>query len=94
MVWLALLSAVTVVVFAAVLIAYLIGIVRTLDAIGGSPTSYLAKIRMGVRAIETETGMLAPQVTRFNEGASALLSGLKAVAGHLDATARALGGRS
>lgn len=94
MVWLALVSAATVVVFAAVLIAYLVGIVRALDVIGGSPTSYLAKIRMGVRAIEVETGMLGPQVTRLNAGASALLAGLKDVAGHLETAARALGGQS
>ena len=94
MIGLALLSMLAVVAFASVLVVYLALLLRTLDLIGGRPTSYLAKIRMGVRAIETETGMLAPQVTRLNEGASALLDGLKAVAADLSATANALGGRS
>lgn len=38
-----------------------------LDRIGGSPTSYLAKIRMGVRAIEQETGLIGPEVSRLNQ---------------------------
>ncbi len=66
MVWLTILSSLAVVAFAAVLVVYLVAILRTLEAIGGRPTSYLAKIRLGVRAIESETGALAPQVTRLN----------------------------
>ena len=93
MVWLTLLSALAVVAFAAVLVVYLVAILRTLEAIGGRPTSFLAKIRLGVRAIESETGALAPQVTRLNEGATALLGGLQGVAADLDSAARALGGR-
>ncbi len=92
MVWLTLLSALAVVAFAAVLVVYLVAILRTLEAIGGQPTSYLAKIRMGVRAIESETAALAPQVTRLNESAVALLGGLRAVAADLEHAARALGG--
>jgi hypothetical protein len=94
MVWWTLLSALAVVIFAGVLVLYLTAIVRTLDAIGGTPTSYLAKIRMGVRAIESETAMLPPQVARLNESASALLTGVTAVAADLDGAARRLGGRS
>ncbi|MGQ0571875.1 MAG: hypothetical protein ACT4P5_20415 [Armatimonadota bacterium] len=94
MIWLTLLSALAVVAFAGVLVVYLVMIQRTLDAIGGKPTSYLAKIRMGVRAIESETAMLAPQVTRLNEGATAILGGFKAVAADLDSAVKALGGRS
>lgn len=92
MVLLTLLSALAVVAFAAVLVVYLVAILRMLEAIGGRPTSYLAKIRLGVRAIESETGALAPQVTRLNESASALLGGLGAVAADLDGAAKALGG--
>lgn len=93
MVWLTILSSLAVVAFAAVLVVYLVAILRTLEAIGGRPTSFLAKIRLGVRAIESETGALAPQVTRLNESASALLDGLQAVAADLDrAAAAALGG--
>jgi hypothetical protein len=94
MTWLALLSMLAVVAFAGVLVFYLAAILRTLEMIGGHSTSYLAKIRMGVRAIETETGMLAPQVTRLNQGAGALLEGLKAVAADLNAAEKALGGGS
>ncbi len=90
MVWLSLLSALVAVAFFTVLAVYLVLIARTLEAIGGRPTSYLAKIRLGVRAIESETGMLAPQVTRLNESATALLGGLQAVAGHLQRTAQTL----
>jgi hypothetical protein len=87
-----LLTALVVVVFAAVLVAYLVAILRTLEAIGGSPRSFLAKIRMGVRAIEQETAMLAPQVTRLNAGAAAALEGLRGVAADLERTARTLSG--
>ncbi len=38
-----------------------------LDRIGGNPTSYLAKIRMGVRAIERETALIGPEVSRLND---------------------------
>jgi hypothetical protein len=48
---------------------------------------------MGVRAIESETGMLAPQVTRFNQGATALLGGLQGVAADLDTAAANLGAK-
>lgn len=93
MVWLTLLSALAVVAFATVLVVYLVAILRALDAIGGRPTSFLAKIRLGVRAIESETGALAPQVTRLNDSATAIRDGLGAVAKDLDAVAQALGGR-
>jgi hypothetical protein len=92
-VWLTLFSALAVVAFAGVLAFYLVGITRSLEEIGGRPTSYLAKIRMGVRAIESETGMLAPQVTRFNQGATALLGGLQGVAADLDTAAANLGAK-
>lgn len=87
-----LLTALVVVAFAAVLVVYLVAILRTLEAIGGSPRSFLAKIRMGVRAIEQETAMLAPQVTRLNAGAAVVLEGLRGVAADLERAARTLGG--
>jgi len=92
MVWPAVLSALVVVLFFGTLIAYLTVILRTLDRIGGRPTSYLAKIRLGVRAIESETGMLGPQVSRLNDGATALIGGLKAVGEDLEQVAQAVGG--
>lgn len=57
----------------------LVRIVDALDSIGGAPTSSLAKIRFGLRAIETETAGLRPQVTRLNEGFTALDRGLREV---------------
>lgn len=93
MVWLTLLSALAVVAFAVVLVVYLVAILRALEGIGGRPASYLAKIRLGVRAIESETGALSPQVSRLNESATAILGGLRAVAKDLESVAQTLGGR-
>jgi hypothetical protein len=72
------------VVLLGVVAVYLILIHRELDALGGSPTSFLAKIRFGLRAIETETGHLAPEVTRLNQGLRSLDEGLRAVATELE----------
>jgi len=70
-------------------------IITQLDAIGGAPASYLAKIRFGLRAIDTETAQLEPQVTALNNGLRALDGGLRAVAADLTTTLEALrkGGR-
>jgi hypothetical protein len=60
-----------------------------LETIGGpatrfvTPTNFLAKIRLGVRAIERQTDALAPQVTRLNAGLSAVRDGLRAIDGNL-----------
>src|SRR5215510_515655 len=62
-----------------------------LETIGGpatrfvAPVNYLAKIRLGVRAIERQTDALSPQVGRLNEGLSATRDGLKAIDGNLGA---------
>jgi hypothetical protein len=68
---------------------FLRAIDRVLEDIGGpasrfsTPTNYLSKIRMGVRAIEKQTDALAPGVTKLNAGLGAILGGLKAVDGNL-----------
>lgn len=80
---LTLLSCLAALALLAVVAVYLILIRRELDAIGGAPTSFLAKIRFGLRAIETETGHLAPEVTKLNDGLRQLDSGLRAVEGEL-----------
>lgn len=80
---LTLLSALEVLAFVGALIAFLQRIVATLERIGGSPTSSLARVSFGVRAIEKETSHLAPQVTRLNEGLTALADKLGVVDGHL-----------
>jgi hypothetical protein len=60
-----------------------------LETIGGpatrfvAPANYLAKIRLGVRAIERQTDALAPQVGRLNEGLTAIGDGLRAIDGNL-----------
>lgn len=58
---------------------FLVLILRQLDPTGGTSTSYLAKIRLGVRAIEIETGHLAPEVTKLNGGLSAVRDGLRVI---------------
>lgn len=70
---------------------FLRAIVGELETIGGpatrfvAPANYLAKIRLGVRAIERQTDALAPQAGRLNERLSAIQGGLKAIDGNLAA---------
>jgi len=60
-----------------------------LEDIGGpatrfvTPVNYLAKIRLGVRAIERQTDALAPHVTRLNAGLTAIRDGVKAIDANL-----------
>lgn len=80
------------------LIVMLYYIAHELAEIGGQrwaygyPASLLSKIRLGVRAIEVQTGHLAPQVTQLNTGLSAVRDGVKAIdanlAGVIDAVVR------
>ena len=49
----------------------------------GVKASYLSRIRVGVRAIESETGMIAPQVTRLNDTLTKVRDGLIVVDGNL-----------
>ena len=83
MILLTALTATLVVVFFLVLAYALIKISSVLRSIGGTPTSYLAKLRLGLRAIESETGHLTPNVVAINAGLSQVAGGLKAVDGHL-----------
>ena len=68
---------------------FLNAITTQLEKIGGEEkgygvrASYLSKIRMGVRAIESETGMIAPQVTQLNATLTKVRDGLIAVDGNL-----------
>ncbi len=87
---LTILTALAILALVAVLVVYLAQIDRILDRIGGTPTSFLAKIRLGVRAIEQETGALGPEVTQLNEGLTAIAGGLKAVDDHLAGTVAAV----
>ena len=80
------LTAVLVLVFFGVLAYALIKISAALESIGGKPTSYLAKLRMGLRAIEKETSHLAPQVIKVNAGLTQIAGGLASVDKHLVGT--------
>ena len=68
---------------------FLNAIARELETIGGpatrffAPVNYLAKIRLGVRAIERQTDAIVPQVTRLNGGLTAIRDGLVAVDANL-----------
>jgi len=61
-------------------------IVGALEGIGGSPTSFLAKLRLGLRAIETETGHLPGMVQALNGEVGQIAGGLEAVDSHLAGT--------
>ena len=62
-----------------VLITSLSSINKSLGHIGGNGDSFLAKLRLGLRAIETETGHLPTEVTKLNAGLTQIGEGLKAV---------------
>ena len=64
-------------------------IIRELEGIGGPatrfvrPVNYLSKIRLGLRAIEVETGHIVPQVTQLNQTLTSIRDGLQAIDGSL-----------
>jgi hypothetical protein len=91
MVTLTVLTALLVLLFLVVLAVALVAISGTLNAIGGTPTSYLAKLRLGLRAIERETSHLAPQVTGVNGGLAQIAGSLASVDRHLVGTIEAVG---
>lgn len=49
----------------------------------GLPASFLSKIRLGVRAIEVQTGGLAPEVIKLNGGLTAVRDGLGVIDSNL-----------
>lgn len=75
---LTLLSALAALAFLATVAVFVTRIMRVLERIGGKD-SLLAKIRYGVRAIEVETGHIAPQVTQLNGALSAAAGGFAAI---------------
>ncbi len=68
---------------------FLLAITGQLELIGGDErgyglkASYLSKIRVGVRAIEMETGMIPVQVTQLNSTLTSVRDGLIAVNGNM-----------
>ncbi len=83
------LTVLLVLLFVGALIYFVANIHRLLDNIGGNGNSFLAKLRLGLRAIETETGHLPVQVTKLNEALTNTGAGLKVVNGHLEGTIEA-----
>lgn len=73
-----------------VLVKYLNGIIKLLNSIGGTGHSYLAKLRLGLRAIETETGHLPVEVTKLNQTLTRTAEGLQVVDQHLAGTITAV----
>lgn len=69
---------------------FLRAIVGELEHIGGpqtrwaKPVNYLAKIRLGVRAIEVHAGHIAPQATQLNQTLTSIRDGLRTIDGSLD----------
>ncbi len=72
-----------------VLLRFVFTITNLLERIGGDPDSYLAKLRLGLRAIETETGHLPGSVIALNEELGEIAAGLTGVSGHLKGTIEA-----
>ncbi len=83
------LSALAILLFVAVLVGYVLAILGVLEAIGGSPSSLLAKLRLGLRAIETETGHLPPLLGKLNGDLTETARGLRSVEAHLEKTIEA-----
>ena len=73
-----------------VLVKYLLVIIKLLNHIGGVGDSYLAKLRLGLRAIETETGHLPTEVTKLNKALSDTADGLVVVNDNLAGTITAV----
>jgi hypothetical protein len=78
-----LLSALGALVFLAVVAWALTRIVPVLEAIGGNGDSLLAKLRLGLRAIERETSHLPAAAPKINAGLASIATGLTQVDGTL-----------
>lgn len=79
-----------VVLLVIVLVRYLNRIIALLTSIGGNGESYLAKLRLGLRAIETETGHLPTEVTKLNEALTKTSDGLVVVNKNLEGAIEAV----
>ncbi|HXG54873.1 MAG TPA: hypothetical protein VNJ03_05790 [Vicinamibacterales bacterium] len=88
-----LLTLISVVAASALFIAlaiFLVLILRELEPTGKTGVSFLAKIRMGLRAIEVETSHIPREVTKLNAGLSGVRDGLIVVDGNLARLASAV----
>lgn len=71
------LSALAALLFLGVVAAALVKIAGLLESIGGRTDSYLAKLRLGLRAIERETSHLPAAAEPLNRGLAETATGLK-----------------
>lgn len=85
-----LLTILAVLLLVIVLVKYLSRIIALLNHIGGDGDSYLAKLRLGLRAIETETGHLPTEVTKLNDALVKTSDGLVVVNKNLEGTIEAV----
>ena len=83
MIWLTLASVVASAALFIALAVFLVLILRELEPTGGRTTSFLAKIRLGLRAIEIETGYIPTEVTKLNGGLKQIAGGLTVVDANL-----------
>lgn len=90
MVLLAAISAIGAATLFVALAVFLILILRGLETTGGHPTSDLARIRLGVRAIEVHTSHLGPLVTRLEGTLRAIRDGLRLLDADLERTLAAV----
>ena len=74
--WTILATALAALLFLAVVARALVRIVAALEAIGGNGESLLAKLRLGLRAIERETSHLPAAAPKINEGLKNIAGGL------------------
>jgi len=79
MVFMTALTALAALAFLGVVAFALTKIVAALDSIGGRGDSYLAKLRLGLRAIERETSHLPAAAPLINAGLNDVAGGLTAV---------------
>lgn len=89
-------SAIATLFFLAVVATALVQIVHLLEDIGGKGDSYLAKLRLGLRAIERETSHLPGAAPAINQGLETTAKGLMDVddtLGNLHSALQAQGGR-
>ena len=74
--WTILATALAALLFLGVVAHALVRIVAELEAIGGNGDSLLAKLRLGLRAIERETSHLPAAAPKINAGLKNIAGGL------------------
>jgi hypothetical protein len=74
--WPILATALATLLFLAAVASALVSIVGALESIGGNGDSLLAKLRLGLRAIERETSHLPVAAPKINAGLQQIAGGL------------------